>query len=816
MAKYSSGLREEDLKNKVARDWFSDFDWTPIVGNIDFCVEDSEYNITYLWAEAKKGTSEDIYASFVQLIMTIGKAKTYSKCLPPAFLGAFDAEKIAFLPYHTVMAVFSQTDFNWTGGAASNHSTKEFKQLYAQVKETIEANSLMFEFLPKDEKRLRAFIKENFKPGLADFQQIEITRNNFVSIYYQWVEKVKPSITTDWEAAKKKGILDADFYLADVMSEDNKTLGEKLYVLLKTDYYEFARALDKDLGVGTAKFAGFRDDQKAHAAFWKVYKRPPKKEFRGYILGRRDLLVPTDVRQYTGAFFTPPQWVALSQEYLAKALGDDWQDEYYVWDCAAGTGNLLDGLTEPNRIWASTLLQADVDVIQQRISRDTAKLLPGNVFQFDFLNDGFDKLPANLRSILKDPEKRKKLVVYINPPYAEAADRKTSHGTGKNKKGIAGNNFADSKYKKIIGAACNELFTLFLYRAYEEFKPGYIGQFSTMKHLQATSCEDFRANFKATMEAAFLVPASSFDNVSGQFPIGFYVWNTLKAASFKEFTADVFDRTGVSLGQKTISNSDGLCHINQWFNLIRDDFGDDAIGYMTFRGLDFQNQNYIFITNNKEGLGADRGSWVNRNNLRDLAVYFAVRHVIKDNWLNDRDQFLFPADTWMADDSFRDDCLTWALFNNKVSSSRGPNNWIPFLSNEVGAGGSFASTFMTDYMAGKLRPPKTKNDEAIEQTKGIPYSSAPDKPIKFSHAALDVFDAGRELWRFYHRQRGAIVDASLNDIKAHFQGRNEKGHMNAKSGNDTYNALMADLRAALKVLAGQIKPKVYEHGFLKA
>lgn len=40
--------------------------------------------------------------------------------------------------------------------------------------------------------------------------------------------------------------------------------------------------------------------------------------------------------------------------------------------------------------------------------------------------------------------------------------------------------------------------------------------------------------------------------------------------------------------------------------------------------------------------------------------------------------------------------------------------------------------------------------------------------------------------------------------------------MNPTSGDETYNELMADLRAALKALAGQIKPKVYEHGFLKA
>ena len=47
---------------------------------------------------------------------------------------------------------------------------------------------------------------------------------------------------------------------------------------------------------------------------------------------------------------------------------------------------------------------------------------------FDFLNDDFTKLPQSLQNIINDPEKRKKLVIYINPPYAEASDKKTLRG----------------------------------------------------------------------------------------------------------------------------------------------------------------------------------------------------------------------------------------------------------------------------------------------------------------------------------------------------------------------------------------------------
>ncbi len=97
-------------------------------------------------------------------------------------------------------------------------------------------------------------------------------------------------------------------------------------------------------------------------------------------------------------------------------------------------------------------------------------------------------------------------------------------------------------------------------------------------------------------------------------------------------------------------------------------------------------------------------------------------------------------------------------------------------------------------------------------------SFIPDKPLEFSKEAKAVFDAGREIWRYYHqnaRQNDYNENASLYDIKEHFQGRNEKGRMNARSDDETYNGLMANLRLALKELAIKITPKIYEYGFLR-
>lgn len=133
MAFYGNIL-EEELKNKVAQDLFAGFNTTQIIGHVDFCVSIpadplglNEAESLY-WAEAKKGVNHDIYESIIQLILTLGKERPQDNILPPAFIGAFDAEKMAFLPYSAILDVLRQNDFNWNV-APSNHTTKEFLQL---------------------------------------------------------------------------------------------------------------------------------------------------------------------------------------------------------------------------------------------------------------------------------------------------------------------------------------------------------------------------------------------------------------------------------------------------------------------------------------------------------------------------------------------------------------------------------------------------------------------------------------------------------------------------------------------------------------
>jgi len=362
---------------------------------------------------------------------------------------------------------------------------------------------------------------------------------------------------------QKINILDHYFYLADLFVDDNNTssidddlsIKNNLFVVFRDSHYEIARENLNQLYNATISFK----DKNVYEQFWKKYKRPPLEEFQQYIIDRVDLLVPQDIRERRGAFFTPRIWVELSQQYIADVLGEDWQDEYYVWDCAAGTGNLLAGLTNKYNIWASTLEMADVNVMHDRIDNG-ANLLKNHVFQFDFLNDDFSKLPQPLQDIINDEEKRKKLVVYINPPYAEATNAKTQRETGENRKGLANSRIYD-QYQKYIGLAARELFAQFLTRIYNEIPNSKIANFSKLKNLQSSNFSDFREMFRAKLEKNFLVPAKTFDNVKGNFPIGFFFWNCDENDFFQEIEADVYNADGEFIGTKNIYSYRGNRYI---------------------------------------------------------------------------------------------------------------------------------------------------------------------------------------------------------------------------------------------------------------
>ena len=814
--KYKNIL-EEELKNKVGVDWFKAFDTTEILGKIDFTVFPKQKNnfgrIPLLWAEAKTGDF-NIIAMFVQLVLTIGKARTFDKTLPPTFLGAFDFKKIAFVSYTSIQDIFYLNDFNWNV-TPSNHQTKEFLLIKQRIETTLQQNSYIYDY-QKDEKELQHFIKNNLANSTTT-TKIRIDVNNFILIYLRWLDIVKPIINVNWDELKGASILDSDFFLADLFVDDKDTqkldddlsIRDSLFVVFENEGYKIAKENIKKMFDASIPLL----NKETYLHFWKRYKRPPLKEFQNYIIERRDLLVPQDIRERQGAFFTPRIWVELSQKYLTDYLGETWQEEYYVWDCAAGTGNLLAGLNNKYNLFASTLDQADINVIHERIDQG-ANILKSNSFQFDFLNDELlpisqgGKLPEDLFNLIVCKEKCKKLIFYINPPYAEAGNRHTIAGTGVHKDNTTNTNRTHSKYKTRIGKASNELFAQFLARIYGEMPNARIGVFCKLKNFQSPNFKSFRAFFSAKLEKVFIVPADTFDNVKGSFPIGFSIFNGEVKEHFSRAEADVYNSKGEFIGVKALHSPDASRgFINHWIKDIeRSTKPDEVIGQIGVARNDMQNKSLCYIA-----ITAGRGLNISRETLFRDVVFLTVQSSIKATWENDRDPFFYPSDFWESDLEFQSDCLAYALFDgqNRIRSIDGVNHWIPFTEFDVNSKAKFQSSFMTEFIKGFV--PKNSNQiQLFTPSK----TNVGFQNLQFSHEALMVFQAGKDLWRYYHAINNVNVNASLYDIREFFQGRDLNGRMLSKSNDIQYTQLIADLRRVHSVLALKLRPSIFKYGFL--
>ena len=164
-----------------------------------------------------------------------------------------------------------------------------------------------------------------------------------------------------------------------------------------------------------------------------------------------DRIVDDTTRRKQGEFFTPAIWVDKAHEYVASVFGEDWKEKYVVWDPAWGTGNLTRDY-KFKELYVSTLNQSDIDTANQMgYNAEAVK------FQYDFLNDDYEKLPVGLRNGI---ENDKEIIVLMNPPYGTAGTK----GDGENKQGISINMINQEMKNEKMGRCVEQLYIQFIYK----------------------------------------------------------------------------------------------------------------------------------------------------------------------------------------------------------------------------------------------------------------------------------------------------------------------------------------------------------------
>lgn len=671
---------------------------------------------------------------FTQLLHYVQVALNKGEAVPP-LLAVIDTEKAALMKSADVLPFLAKKTIKW-GKSASQYTQEALDEVSAYIG----THFVSFKISTHEDEFIST-VKSAIKTG--DIIRTQITPDNLKQVFDKWVAMIGREID---------GVSEEDYallFFADIMHDGTVSTHANLPAELMHKNGAPVFSLNgKMFELG---------NKEGYPQFWAIYHKPPKSEYRDYLLERRDSLIPIDERSFKGAYYTPLHVVDKAYDKLTETLGKNWQKDYIVWDMCCGVGNLEVKHSNPRNIYMSTLDQADIDVMKA-----TKTCVAAQRFQYDYLNDDItddgqidytltNKVPAGLRAAIAEG---KKILVLINPPYAEATNFENI-ATGpeaENKAGVAKTKFGS--FMLDYGKASNELFTQFVARIATEIPQATLAMFSTLKYVNAPNFEKFRQAWQATYVGGFVVHNQAFEGLTGKFPIGFLIWKTDQALKtpITEITTEVLDKRGFEIGEKVFYNLPNNTFLNVWLDRPKANttpvcplknaiapsvtvprvktWSDGAIAYMYCGVNDLQHAEQQTVIYSSV-YGGGNGFYITPDNIWKSSVIFSARRLVKPTWLNDRDQFLQPTEP--LTDEFKNDCLIWMLFNrcNRTAGANDlewngkkwslVNHFIPYTEAEVDAPDRFESDFMVQYLA--------------------------DKPL--SEEAQAVLDAGRQLWKTY-------------------------------------------------------------------
>lgn len=758
-----------------------------------------------IWFEAKDKSNTTTYKMLTQLLHYVKQWMEHGEEIPP-FLCAIDTEKAAIMKTTDALPLFERKDIKW--GKSASDVTPEALEA---VSTFIGTRFVSYRIATHEQEFIDA-VKNAIKNG--DIIRTEIKPANIKSVFDKWVDMIGKEI--DGVAPEDYALL----FFADIMHDGTVSTHKDLPAqLLYRDGQPVFLLGGKIYELGNKE--GYRQ-------FWAIYHKPPREENRNAMLERRDTLIPLDERSFKGAYYTPLHVVDKAYEKLTETLGDNWQDEYIVWDMCCGVGNLEIKHSNPRNIYMSTLDQADVDVMKA-----TKTCVAATRFQYDYLNDDItdegkidynltNKIPKGLRKAIKSG---KKILVLINPPYAEASN---AGNTGleigeENKTGVANTKIGNLMRDKNLGYAARELFVQFLSRISQEIPSATIGMFSTMKYVNAPNFEKFRNFWSAEHLAGFVFSSKVFDGLSGNFPIGFNVWQTSQnknqMKSIQQVSVEVLSVSADPVGEKVFFNLPNETYLTHWIPRLKTNTSniplknavavqnnhakvtswiDSAIGYMYCNSNDIQHATQQTVIYSSVYAGGN-GYYITPDNLDKISIVFSARQLTKHTWINHNDQFLQPAGKLTHE--FKNDCLVFMLFHSKnVSASANDLKWndkkwsivnhfIPYTEAEVGSPERFESDFLVRYIANK----------------------------EFSLEATSVLAEGKKLWSAYFTHTDPYTvreelklnrpDVGWYQIRNALKKRNESG--------DCAPVSFVEFETAYKLLSEKLRPMVYSLGFLR-
>lgn len=268
-----------------------------------------------IWFEAKDTGKHSSYAMYTQLLHYVQVALNAGEAVPP-FLAVIDTEKAAIMKTADVLPFLENKTIKW-GKSASQYTQEALDAVSA----FIGTYFVSFKIATHEEEFIGT-VKAAIKSG--DIIRTQITPDNLKQVFDKWVALIGQELS---------GVAVEDYallFFADIMNDGTVSTHKDLPA--KLIHIDGAPAF---MLAGNVYELG---NKEGYRRFWEIYHRPPKAEYRNYLLERRDSLIPLDERSFKGAYYTPLHVVDKAYDKLSETLGKNWQKDYIVWDMCCGVG----------------------------------------------------------------------------------------------------------------------------------------------------------------------------------------------------------------------------------------------------------------------------------------------------------------------------------------------------------------------------------------------------------------------------------------------------------------------------------------------
>jgi len=395
-------------------------------------------------------------------------------------------------------------------------------------------------------------------------------------------------------------------------------------------------------------------------------------------------MLDEDTVRRQGKFFTPKIWVDEAHRMLDDNLGPDWRDEYVVWDCCWGTGNLTRDYRF-KELYCSTLIEDELQ-LGGKYNPEAVK------FQYDFLSEvGLDGLPEEADGLRRAFAEGRKVLFLVNPPYGAAGNAGAKEGD--HKAGIAKTVVHGGM--KECGAARRQLYVQFIYKMAK--LGGTVAAFSPPMFLTGPSFKKFRGFWlsKYRMSEGMLFQASEFADVSGKWGIMFSLWQagqddrTSWEVVLKHSSEDLEHPVEV-FGTKVLYNLDEAMLCSTWVReevqgmktydapqvasaLVVKQAGRGKsvvghVGYMSSSGNSvYDNGTFVYLVSGCSS-SANGLSVIPANFLKCCALFTARRTISRD-WINDKDEYQAPNEKHFDYEQWNNDAIVYSLFNSASNQS---------------------------------------------------------------------------------------------------------------------------------------------------